>query len=129
MAQQRSWSKFGAIVVATLALAACGGATVTGTNERYPEKKRPEALRSASDGEVLGAHQQDPADTLDASLTNEHPAAGSPHSERPAQAAHERLDAEECLKQELQPSSPQAGAEPRKRPVCPPLSEAGKRSD
>jgi hypothetical protein len=80
MVQRRTLSIFGSFVVAVLAITACAG-TVPATNERYPEKKRPEALRAAGDDEVLGAHDQDPADTLDASLTNEHPAARSPHAE------------------------------------------------
>lgn len=45
-------------------------------DSRYPEKKRPEPARSASDGEVLGAHGQSPEDTLQGSPTNEHPAPG-----------------------------------------------------
>lgn len=44
--------------------------------ERYPERKRPEPLRSASDGDVMGAQNQSPEDTLEASPTNLHPAAG-----------------------------------------------------
>jgi hypothetical protein len=66
-----------AIAFATL-LQGCSGATADG---RYPEKKRPEPARSASDGEVLGAHGQSPEDTLEASPTNLHPAAGQPEEE------------------------------------------------
>jgi hypothetical protein len=61
----------------------CGGgaAPPAGEPSRYPEKKRPEPARSASDGEVLGANRQDPEDTLEASPTNEHPAAGWDHED------------------------------------------------
>lgn len=103
---------------------ACAGAGA-GTSDRYPEKKRPDAPRSASDGEVLGAQRQDPADSLAGSLTTEHGAPRSPHAEEPAEAAHERLEHEQCV--EASKAAP-AGAtpaaagtgEPRKRPVCPP---------
>jgi hypothetical protein len=125
MVQRRTF--FGLLVVAAFAITSCAGAAPT-TNERYPENKRPEAPRSASDDEVMGAHEQDPADTLDASLTNEHAAARSPHAERPAEAAHERLDIEQCLEKDLKASELPPGAE-RKRPVCPPLSEAGQGRD
>jgi hypothetical protein len=109
-----------AVLLAWCSACAGGGA---GASERYPEKKRPEALRSASDGEVLGAGQQDPADTLEGSLTNEHAAPSSPHAEEPAEEAHERLDYEECIAEQNKAAAPvTAGAEvtPRKRPVCTP---------
>jgi hypothetical protein len=58
-----------------LALAAC--APAAGKEEpRYPEKRRPPPLRSASDGEVMGANGQSPEDTLEGSPTNLHPAPG-----------------------------------------------------
>jgi hypothetical protein len=110
-----------------LVLSACAGAN-TATSERYPEKKRPEAPRSASDDKVLGAQEQDPADTLDASLTNEHPAPRSPHAEQPNEAAHERLELEECVEANAKPSASSSGA-PRRRPVCPPLSETKRPRD
>lgn len=94
-------------------------AGAAGTSERYPEKKRPDAPRSASDGEVLGAQRQDPADTLEGSLTNQHGAARSPHAEEPeAEAAHERLEHEQCIDAARAAAMP--GTEARKRPVCPP---------
>lgn len=104
-----------------LALAGCAGGA-SGTNERYPEKRRPEAPRSASDGEVLGASRQDPADTLEGSLTNEHSAPRAPHAEEPENvAAHERLEQLECIEASKAAEPVAAGAEPRKkRPVCPP---------
>jgi hypothetical protein len=55
---------------------ACGGGAGAGADSRYPEKRRPPPLRSASDGEVLGANQQAPEDTLEALPTNQHPAMG-----------------------------------------------------
>jgi hypothetical protein len=82
---------------------------------------------------VLGASQQDPADTLEGSLTNQHLAPRSPHAEEPAEAAHERLEYERCLELGKPGATtpegaapPAAGASPpaaRKRPVCQPPSE------
>src|SRR6188768_2583520 len=102
-------------------LLACAGATA-GADGRYPEEKRPDAPISASDGKVLGASEQDPSDTLDASLTNEHVAMRSPHAEEPAEEAHERLEHEECVEANEQAAKAEAalGAEPRKRQHCPP---------
>jgi hypothetical protein len=62
-----------ALSLAALGQSCAGGAS--GDPGRYPEK-RPEPARSASDGEVLGAHGQSPEDTLEASPTNLHPATG-----------------------------------------------------
>ena len=112
-----------AVLLAWASACAGGGA---GASERYPEKKRPEALRSASDGEVMGASQQAPADTLEGSLTNEHAAPRSPHAEEHAEEAHERLDYDECIaEQNKAAAAVSAGAEaaPRKRPVCTPPRE------
>jgi hypothetical protein len=121
---------------AWVALAACGGGAAE--SGRYPEQKRPDAPRSASDGEVLGASQQNPADTLEASLTNQHGAAHSPHAEEPADAAHERLEYERCLEQNKPGAATPGAATPgaaapaaaggttpaaRRRPVCEPPSE------
>ena len=77
-----TWSAVFSVLplVSTLALSAAlaGCSAPAGGNEepRYPEKKRPEPLRSASDGEVMGANRQSPEDTLEGSPTNEHPAPG-----------------------------------------------------
>lgn len=109
---------------------ACAGAGA-GTNERYPEKKRPDPPISASDGKVLGASEQDPSDTLDASLTNQHGAVRSPHAEEPAEAAHERLEQRECVKadsalgREAALKAGTAGADTRRRPLCPPPAAPG----
>jgi hypothetical protein len=114
------WPGFALGAAFAVALSACAGAA--GTSDRYPEEPRPEAPRSASDGEVLGAQGQDPADTLDASLTNAHPAPRSPHAEEPPdEAARERLKEEECI-EASKASPPSAGADTRRRPVCPPPS-------
>src|SRR3954452_9326053 len=59
-----------------LALGACSPAPVNNQEPRYPEKRRPPALRSASDGEVMGANRQSIDDTLEGSPTNQHPAPG-----------------------------------------------------
>jgi hypothetical protein len=58
-----------------LALAACAPSPIN-EEPRYPEKRRPPPLRSASDGEVMGANGQSPEDTLEGSPTNLHPAPG-----------------------------------------------------
>ncbi len=113
-----------ALLAACLVTAGCAGAG-EGMSDRYPEKKRPDAPRSASDGEVLGAQRQDPADTLDGSLTTAHGAPRSPHAEEPADAAHERLEYEQCVEaSKAAPAAPGAASasagERRKRPVCPP---------
>ena len=59
-----------------LVLAACAGGSGTKEESRYPEKRRPPPLRSASDGEIMGANRQSPEDTLEGSPTNLHPAKG-----------------------------------------------------
>jgi hypothetical protein len=58
------------------ALGACSPAPVNNPEPRYPEKRRPPPLRSASDGEVMGANRQSIDDTLEGSPTNQHPAPG-----------------------------------------------------
>lgn len=106
----------GLAAVAPLAGCAAGG----GTSERYPEKKRPEPLRSASDGQIMGADQISPEDRLEVSPTNEHAAATSPHAEQPAAEAHERLDYEECLEAQSRPAEVGTDGKPAKKPVCTP---------
>lgn len=64
------------------------------SGSRYPEKKRPEPARSASDGEILGAQRQSPEDTLEGSLTNEH-AAPNPRDEQDAEK--KSLEPEPCV--------------------------------
>lgn len=54
----------------------CAGSPEPAAEPRYPEKRRPPPLRSASDGEILGADRVPPEDRLEASPTNEHPAKG-----------------------------------------------------
>ena len=136
---------FCAALLASATLLACGAAA---TSDRYPERKRPDAPRSASDDEVLGASRQDPADTLEGSLTTEHAAPSSPHAEEHAEEAHERLEYEQCLARQndavaasasgaasasaaagapgsaAPPSAAARSADPnaaaRRRPVCPP---------
>jgi hypothetical protein len=41
-----------------------------------PQPRQPEPARSAADGEIIGANRQAPEDTIEGSLTNEHPAPG-----------------------------------------------------
>jgi hypothetical protein len=72
---QRPLRSGAAWILAALALAACTPSQ--GSEEpRYPEKRRPPPLRSASDGEIMGANRQSPEDTLEGSPTNLHPAKG-----------------------------------------------------
>jgi hypothetical protein len=117
---------------------ACAGADSAGESSRYPEKKRPEPARSASDGEILGANQQAPEDTLEASVTNEHGAAGWAHEDDgvpapvPAVEAKERLSPPvgevpprdpqlkppDCIPLGTRPTSEPAGQ--ARKPVCPP---------
>jgi hypothetical protein len=104
-------------------LTGCAGAAPQET-ERYPEKKRPEPLRSASDGEVMGANQQSPEDTLEGSLTTGHGAPKGPHAE--AEEAHQRLEHEECEEANMRPVANADGtvAPPKKKKLCPPAPPA-----
>lgn len=104
-------------------LAGCAGAAPQET-ERYPEKKRPEPLRSASDGEVMGANQQAPEDTLEGSLTTGHAAPKGPRAE--AEEAHQRLEHEECEEANQKPVASADGtvAPPKKKKLCPPAPPA-----
>jgi hypothetical protein len=113
----------GGVAVGTQACASAPGAW--NESSRYPEKKRPEPARSASDGEVLGANKQDPADTLEASPTNEHPATG--WGEEPGTGSHghdAERNAEACREQARQAKNgarPAAQAAGQKVNVlCPP---------
>ena len=71
------WGVWSLLVVS--ALGACAGSSDAERQE--PAAFRTKAdyqqpLRSAADGEVLGANQQDPSDTLRAGPTSMHPAVG-----------------------------------------------------
>jgi hypothetical protein len=82
---------------------------VSGDPGRYPER-RPEPARSASDGEVLGAHGQSPEDTLEGSPTNLHPAPG--------------WEKEECVAQgDADKGSVVLLANGKPKPVCPPAAK------
>lgn len=85
-----------------LVLAACGGNAGTNEEPRYPEKRRPATLRSASDGEVMGAGGQSPEDTLEGSATNLHAAPGWEGEK----GAMERAKEADC-----EPETPKAKAE------------------
>jgi len=116
----------GSFCLAAFVLLGCAGAAPLEA-ERYPEKKRPEPLRSASDGEVMGANQQSPEDTLEGSATTGHAAPGGPGAESPeAEEAHQRLDHEECEAANAQPdpSAEVAGTPPKKKRLCPPAPPA-----
>jgi hypothetical protein len=72
----RRSAALGVIGVALALGTGCGAPGGAKEEPRYPEKRRPPPLRSASDGEVMGAFGQAPDDTLEASPTNLHPAHG-----------------------------------------------------
>ena len=113
----------GAAFCVAAGLAGCAGAAPQ-ESERYPEKKRPEPLRSASDGEVMGANQQSPEDTLEGSLTTGHAAPKGPRAE--AEEAHQRLEHEECeeANQKPVPNADGTVAPPKKKKLCPPAPPA-----
>lgn len=76
----------------------CAGSAEPAAEPRYPEKRRPPPLRSASDGEIMGADGVPPEDRLEASPTNQHPAAGWVVEEGklvPEKEARQRADAHE----------------------------------
>jgi hypothetical protein len=76
----------------------CSGSAEPAAEPRYPEKRRPPPLRSASDGEIMGADRVPPEDRLEASPTNQHPAAGWVMEEGklvPEKEARQRADAHE----------------------------------
>jgi hypothetical protein len=73
--QGRLWRSLVLIGVA-LGVAGCGAPSGVNEEPRYPEKRRPATLRSASDGEVMGANGQSVEDTLEGSPTNLHAAPG-----------------------------------------------------
>jgi hypothetical protein len=102
------------------ALGACAGAAPAEAS-RYPEKKRPEPLRSASDGEVLGASQQSPEDTLEGSLTTGHAAPKGPRAETPEAEAQPPLGPDDCDEAPQRPPLVGSGsAQPKKKRDCPP---------
>jgi hypothetical protein len=121
----------------------------SGESARYPEKKRPEPVRSASDGEVLGADEQAPEDTLAGSASTDHPAPGwiieegrlVPASESRAQqdvrteergSGVKQADPLDCIppgspearnaaaSEENAAVSPSATATPPRKKLCPP---------
>jgi hypothetical protein len=99
------------ITILAVALAGCAASATPLEEPRHPEKKRPEPARSASDGEVLGAHGQSPEDTLEGSPTNEHAAPG-----------WEEEEPEDCAKTPEAKEEAAAATTPtakKKRP-CPP---------
>ena len=119
----RTW-----LLVTTLAglMHACS-ASPASSEGRYPEKKRPEPARSASDGEILGAQRQSPEDTLEGSLTNEH-GAPNPHEER----AEKNPEPEPCVEPRpdgtLPATSPSGIPTQRRCPLEPePTAPAGER--
>jgi hypothetical protein len=114
--RQAAWSF--SCAAGLVLLAGCSASSSPAEEPRYPEKRRPEPARSASDGEVLGAHGQSPEDTLEGSPTNEHPAPGWEGEEpQPAPLKDCSKDPEEKVEAAISPD-PQK----KKRP-CPPAEE------
>jgi hypothetical protein len=105
-------------------LLACGTAAPP-AGPRHPEKKAPEAARSASDGEVLGAHGQSPSDTLEGSPTNEHAAPGwSGEAATPLAPGAGEPEPEDCLEApKQQPGAAVSPAGDKKKRPCPPAEE------
>lgn len=124
-------------------LTACSAPPSGGEEPRYPEKRRPEPLRSASDGEVMGANRQSPEDTLEGSPTNEHPAPGwtvedgklAPDREKkggtapsapapPAAPAAPPPEPEDCLADPKAKGEATSPARPgKKKQPCPPTEQ------
>jgi hypothetical protein len=117
-----------ALIAIALALGACGTPSGTSEEPRYPEKRRPPPLRSASDGEVMGASGQSPEDTLEGSPTNLHPARGwegeKGATERAKEAADCDPEAPKAKNASDEPSATAANASasqprPRSNRPCP----------
>lgn len=100
-----------------LALGACAPAPVNNQEPRYPEKRRPPELRSASDGEVMGANRQSIDDTLEGSPTNQHPAPGWEGEK----GAAERAKDADCVPeaQTASATTPAPNGRPRSGKPCP----------
>ena len=103
------------------ALGACTPAPVNNGEPRYPEKRQPPPLRSASDGEVMGANKQSIDDTLEGSPTNLHPAPGWEGEK----GAAERAKDSDCVPEataagaNAQKASTPANGHPRSGKPCP----------
>jgi hypothetical protein len=114
-------------------LAACaGGGSGDGGEGRYAAAKHPEPTRSASDGEVLGANQQAPADTLEGSVTTAHSAPGWTVENGipvPKSEIQNRSDASDCEPAGApnpgateSGSAAAGGSAKKKKPICPPAA-------
>jgi hypothetical protein len=108
------------LLCVALALGACSPAPVNNQEPRYPEKRRPPPLRSASDGEVMGANRQSIDDTLEGSPTNEHPAPGWEGEK----GAAERAKESDCVPESAQangttPATTAPNGRPRSGKPCP----------
>jgi hypothetical protein len=112
-----------ALLPSSLLHLGCAGSPEPVAEPRYPEKRRPPPLRSASDGEVLGADGIAPEDRLEASPTNQHPAKGWVVEDgklMPEKEAHHREEAHRRSGYETQPAAP-GNADPD----CEPVNAAG----
>jgi hypothetical protein len=110
-------------VTALAGLIQACSASPAGSEGRYPEKKRPEPARSASDGEILGAQKQSPEETLEGSLTNEH-AAPNPRDEREEKSAQPEPCVEPRPDGTLPATSPSGIPTQRRCPLKPTLEPA-----
>lgn len=101
----------------------CAGGSEPAAEPRHPEKRRPPPLRSASDGEIMGADGVAPEDRLEASPTNAHPAKGWVIEDgklMPEKEAHHR---EEAHRRSGYEPEPKAGS--KSDPDCEPVTAAG----
>jgi hypothetical protein len=65
-------TRLAGLAMVGLLLAACASNRAS----MQPQPRQPEPARSAADGEIIGANRQAPEDTIEGSVTNEHPAPG-----------------------------------------------------
>lgn len=101
----------------------CAGSSEPVAEPRYPEKRRPPPLRSASDGEILGADRVAPEDRLEASPTNEHPAKGWVLEDGKLMPEKEAQHREEAHRRSGYGDEPKAGS--KSEPDCEPVAATG----
>lgn len=111
------------LMILAVAVLACGSVSPPSEGSRYPDKRRPEPARSASDGEVLGANRQAPEDTLEGSATTAHPGPGWEMENGVPVPKKERrgapTDSRDCVP--ASEAATLASTDPRRnKPVCPP---------
>lgn len=101
----------------------CSGSSEPAEEPRYPEKRRPPPLRSASDGEILGADRVAPEDRLEASPTNQHPAKGWAIEDGKLVPEKEVQHREEAHRRSGYAAEPKPGS--KADPDCDPMATPG----